>query len=57
MAQSLGRDRERQIVGQELLAAEECDAGPVYELGEIFLGVNQGVVLPFEIGVKMRSAI
>src|ERR1700733_3979724 len=46
----------RLVVNEQLLAAEEGDARPIDELGEIFLGVDQRVVTLAQIFVKPRTA-
>ena len=50
------RKGKRLVVNEQLLAAEEGDARPIDELGEIFLGVDQRVVTLAQIFVKPRTA-
>jgi hypothetical protein len=47
-----GWKEKRLVLNEELLAAEECDARPIDELGEILLGVDQRIVFPAQIFVK-----
>jgi hypothetical protein len=46
----------RLVVNEQLLAAEEGDARPIDELGEIFLGVDQRVVALAQVVVKTSAA-
>jgi hypothetical protein len=50
-----GWKEKRLVLNEELLAAEECDARPIDELGEILLGVDQRIVFPAQIFVKQRT--
>jgi hypothetical protein len=45
----------RLVLNEELLAAEEGDARPIDELGEILLGADQRIVFPAQIFVKQRT--
>ena len=47
----------RLVVSEELFATKEGDARPVDEFGEIFLGIDQGVVVLAQVGVKSRLAL
>jgi hypothetical protein len=49
------REGKRLVANEELLSAEEGDARPIDELSEIFLGVDQRIVVLAQIFVKLRA--
>src|SRR5262245_15073657 len=48
---------ERPVVSEQFFAAEERDTRPVDKLGEVLLGIDQGIIVLDQVGLELRPAL